>query len=486
MSPHLAEVTRINKFRNDLTQRLLVLLNRKSNRNEKSNDALKILNEIEDPQVVNFAITTIASQIFLRDKDPINNELYKDLLKKLKLNPSYFEIPRLLDNDQYEQAVLLAIEEFDKLSNFEFLDKDRTASNLNFFKILKEASKRNDTIIINQILDRLDPKSMNDSNYSHLLAYALIKQNENILLRIYENIIENNIELTDNTWESYSRVFIKNKDTKKILEIISIVNSIDVKNKICLNWISTFEFRECMLLLNTLIEDNTLKKMDFKTLPTPLISIPDLDVYTNITEKIDIIDELSMDYNKQILIYSLLSSIDNLNIHLGSTIFLINGLKRYLNLINEFHKDIIFHQISKYSYKLTSLKFLKLFKKLNLSISIENYLSLIKCHCNGEEIDTLFYLLIEIIKDYNEIPSEIVDFLIRIDEKINDYRLKFFINDKISISSLEDIKDKINFDFIENNLESEQQRNKKDNEIIHGFIPYNYENDIKLFDLLVF
>lgn len=485
MSSHIAEITRINRLRNDITHRLSFILNRKNRRNEKSNEALNILNEIEDPEVINFAITTIANQIFLKDKSQINKELYKDYLKKIKLDWSYFEIPRLLNNDQYEQAVLLAIEEFDKLSKFEYLDKDRTASNLNFFKILKEASERNDTIIVNQILDRVDPETINDSNYSHLLAFALTKQNENILVRIYDNIVENNIELTDNTWECYSRVFIKLKDTKKILQIISIVNSIDIKTKICLHWISTFEFKECMLLLNTLIEEKILEKVNFKTLPTPLISIPDLDVYTNITEKIDIIDELSIDFNKQILIYCLLSSIDNLNVHLGSTIFLINGLKQHLGLLNEFHKDIVFHQISKYSHKLTSLKFLKLFKSLNLSISIKNYLNLVKCHCNGEEIDTLYYVLIEIIKDFDEIPTEIVEFLVGINNKINDNRLNFFINNKVSMSSLEDIKEKINFDYIENNLESEQQRNKKEIEIIHGFIPYNYENDIKLVDLLV-
>ncbi|KAG0674560.1 hypothetical protein C6P42_002164 [Pichia californica] len=452
--------------------------------NGKSQEALKILNTIQSKNLIDFGVTTIANQIFIRDSNPIQRELYKDFLKKMKLEVDYFEIPRLLNNDQYEQAALLSIRQFDKLSQIKYLSDDKSASNLQMFKILIEATARNDTVIILQLLTRLNRLHvLTEENYSHILSLAITNNNETLLINIYDDIIRSNINLTDDTWEYYAGVFIKSQDSEKVLKIIERVKSVEVKNVICLKWISTLDFKECMLLLDSLINDKTFEFIEYNDLPTPLISIQDLHMYSNISEKISVLNELSLVHTKELLIHSLLSSIDNTDTHLRSTIFLINGLGFNKDLLNERHKDIIFHQISKYSYKLTSLKLFKFFKKQGLKFSVINYLHILKCQCHGEEHDTLFYLLIEVLQDYRKVPTEIVKFLKELNNSINDNRLNLFFS-KTAFQSIDDIKYEINYEFLGNRLEYEQQRTKTDHNVIDNYSEYKYEKDIELVDSL--
>ncbi|GAV28190.1 hypothetical protein PMKS-001660 [Pichia membranifaciens] len=481
MNSRLLELTKFNTTKNDLKLELSHLLNSRSGIKQFTS-ALRILNKIKDRKLLNREITTIANLIFLRDFTEVYSEQYKDFLSKMNMCVGYYEIPRLLQNDQYEQAALMALQEFEELAKNEYLEKGKLAYSLNFFNILKEASKRNDTIVILQLLEVLSKYNLcTEPNYSHILAGALASKNTTILVKLFENI--RSMQLTDTTWECYADAMLLANEKEKVLMVIPKIQSVAVKNAVCLKLISSYGFEECLLMLEGLSNDNTIKLPKFEELPTSLRSIQELNDYANIEEKLLTLQKVEVEDIKKIAIFSILSSIDNVDCHPGSTVFFLNGLGMNRSLLTKEHKDIVFHQISKFPCKLLGLKFLTYFKSLGLQITAENYLHLMRCQCFGREIDTLFYILVKVLEDFKALPLGIKTFLTQINELVDDSRLREILQNGSSMS-IADIKTYLNYDFLERNLEVERERGKDDHEIIDGFTNYNYEADIKLVDFL--
>lgn len=481
MNSRLLELTKFNKSKNELKLELSHLLNSKSGiRQFKS--ALQILDKVRDRKMLDREITTISNLIFLKDYSGVYSEKYKDFLAGMKMCVGYYEIPRLLQNDQYEQAALLALQEFEALSKNEHLEKGKLAYSLNFFNILKEASKRNDTVIIIQLIDILSKYNLIlEPNYSHILANAIAFQNNTILMRLFENI--QRMKLADGTLERYADALILSNEKEKALRVLSNIESATVKNSICLKLIASYGFEECMILMDGLISDDIIKIPKFEELPSTLLSIPEMHDYTNLEEKLQVLQKLTSIDVKKIALYSLFASIDNLGGYMGSTVFMINGLRMNRQLLCEQHKDIVFHQVSKFPFKLLGLKFLVFFKELGLQISPKNYLHLLKCQCFGSEFDTLFYVLIQLLEDYKEIPTEIKEFLMELNKQVDDNRLVQFLNINVT-EPLANIKSDLNYEFLEKNLESEREREKNVHDIIDGFSGYDYVADIKLVDFL--
>ncbi|ODQ46528.1 hypothetical protein PICMEDRAFT_72588 [Pichia membranifaciens NRRL Y-2026] len=481
MNSRLLELTKFNTSRNDLKQELSYLLNSRSG-TKQFTAALRILNSIKDRKMLNREITTIANVIFLKDGTEIYSEQYKDFLRRMKMCVGYYEIPRLLQNDQYEQASLMALQEFEELSKNKYLDKGKLAYSLSFFTILKEAIKRNDTVIILHLLDVLSKYNLcTEPNYSHILAGALASKNSAILVKVFENILS--MELTDTTWECYADAMLLADEKEKVLMVIPKIQSTAVKNAVCLKLISSYGFEQCMLILEGLVSDKTLALPKNEDLPTALLSIQELDVYANIDEKLLTLQKLELEDVKKIAIFSILSSIDNVDCHPGSTVFFLNGLGMDRSVLTQTHKDIVFHQISKFPCKLLGLKFLSYFKNLGLQLSAENYLHLMRCQCFGKEFDTLFYVLVRVLEDFETIPLGIKSFLTQMNEQVHDRRLQELLQND-SFMSVADIKTQLNYDFLEKNIEVERERRKEEHEIIDGFTNYDYEADMKLVDFL--
>jgi hypothetical protein len=470
------EFTAINNARTQINKEIKKLLN--SGNSKKCLLTMNILNEIKDKRYVNLETTTLANLIFLRENKPEYDEQYKDFLNKMNLCTSYFEIPRLLRNDQYEQAVLLGISEFDKLSKNEYVSIDRLVGQLRLYNILEEASKRNDTQIILDLMDLLKRYNLlHNRNMSSILVRAFEKSNDEILNACFDFVLEG--KFTDNFLKGYINSMIRQNEIDKALKILTKIESIDLKRGGCIEILSTLEFNECMDSIEYLIGNKILSEISYDDLSSAFISIPNLDDYENISNKMEKLKETSSMEIKNLVIYSLLSSIDNTNKSLASTIFFLNGLDREKSLLNETHKDIIFHQLSKYPSKLTSIKLYEYFKSLGMKITEKNYYYLIKSQCHGTEIDTLFYVLIQMLNDHGKLTIEIIKFLEKVKNATNNNYLKFFLMSEIDI---ETIKEAINYEFIKKNLEYQRERTKLIFPVMEGFTKYDYKQDIKLVD----
>lgn len=489
MGSRLADITKFNVMHFTLEGRLRTLLNTKTE--NKAAKALELLNETSHKKLLNFEITSLSNQIFLREGNWKECEEYKTFLKNSGLRYSYFEIPRLLENDQYEQAVLLAMKEFNTLIHNNTTSAPlvpyKTANTLSMFTLLKEACARDDTIIITELIDIFEKYDMlTDANYAHLLSAAFANKNELVLARLFDYF--QTVELTDNTWKLYADVFINQQNDEKVLEIITKITSNKVKNEVCLNLLASHDFNECMILMDELVADGTLIPPTFNELPSNLISIPDLDQFTIIEEKLSVLDEIKTDSVKGIVISSLLASIDNTDKFISSTIFLLNGLGFKRNLLNDKHKDIIFHQLSKYSLKLTSLKFVEYFKKMGLLMTVDNYLRILKCQLSGTEIDTFFYLLVKIMEQFNVLPQEIAKLVKLTKITTKDNRCWLFTPSKNKTENTEylnitAIKEELNYEFLKKNLEFERERTKPQIKLKNR-LAYDYALDIKHHDSL--
>lgn len=464
-----------------ISQKLKKLL-RNPNVKEKGAKAIELLQSYKNKRNVTFDLTSVANLVFLAENNTLYTEQYKDFLKEHNLCVSYFEIPRLLQNEQYEQAVLLAIEEFDRLSQNEYLLRDKLALSLRLYNILEEASSRNDTPIVLTLMETLNKVGLlHTKNTSGIFATAMNKQNDEVLLSLFDFVLEN--EFTDSLYEKYILMLVKHNEVGKATQLLGKLESDELKNRVCLEILSSLEFDECIKSIILLLESGKLSMIDYHNLPTSFLSLPNLIDFESIREKLETLKKCDSDEMKQLIIYSLLSSIDNTNVHLTNTIFLLNGLQLHRYLLNEPHKDIIFHQISKYPMKLTSIKLYKYFRFLDLNITKQNYVHILRTQCHGVEYDTFYYFLIEMLLEYGELTPQVKEYIYMLQEHTKDQRLKLFLEDNLDITK---IKESINYEFISKNLEYQRERTKVAYPIINGFTKYDYEKDIKLADSFKF
>ena len=452
----------------------------------KMKKTLNILNSINPGEYIGRNTTSLSNLIFMKDRNGDYSEQYKDFLKNHDLTIGYYEIPRLLHYGQYEQASLLALAEYKTLSQNPDLEDDKLMHSLYFHAILEEASKRNDTIMLIEYIKLLQKtNSIAAANYGNIIVNAILNENVTLLEFILPKVMTK-ISLTDNLIEKLFELILKNEKNDLALQLLSIVQSEDIKNRLCLKLLSGLEFNNCMSYMENLIESNILVLPSNDKLPASFISIPNLNDFTVIDEHLDVLKSLQLKETKQMYLYSLLSSINNQNNHLGCTIRLLNGIREETHLLTEEHQKIIFQQISKYSYKLTGIKLMHYFKALGLPISMDNYFKLVKCQFGGSENETLYPILVETIKEHNKLSSEIVDYLKFMSKKINDTKLTYFFNANIDNHKIEDIKVKIDYSFINDNLELERERQKVIYKPMKNFLGYDYHDDIALSDALIF
>lgn len=452
----------------------------------KMKKTLDILNSINPGEYIGRNTTSLSNLIFMKDRNGDYSEQYKDFLKNHDLTIGYYEIPRLLHYGQYEQASLLALAEYKTLSQNPDLEDDKLMHSLYFHAILEEASKRNDTIMLIEYIKLLQKtNSIAAANYGNIIVNAILNENVTLLEFILPKVMTK-ISLTDNLIEKLFELILKNEKNDLALQLLSIVQSEDIKNRLCLKLLSGLEFNNCMSYMENLIESNILVLPSNDKLPASFISIPNLNDFTVIDEHLDVLKSLKLKETKQMYLYSLLSSINNQNNHLGCTIRLLNGIREETHLLTEEHQKIIFQQISKYSYKLTGIKLMHYFKALGLPISKDNYFKLVKCQFGGSENETVYPILVETIKEHNKLSSEIVDYLKFMSKKINDTKLTYFFNANIDNHKIEDIKVKIDYSFINDNLELERERQKVIYKPMKNFLGYDYHDDIALSDALIF
>lgn len=452
----------------------------------KMKKTLNILNSINPGEYIGRNTTSFSNLIFMKDRNGDYSEQYKDFLKNHDLTIGYYEIPRLLHYGQYEQASLLALAEYKTLSQNPDLEDDKLMHSLYFHAILEEASKRNDTIMLIEYIKLLQKtNSIAAANYGNIIVNAILNENVTLLEFILPKVMTK-ISLTDNLIEKLFDLILKNEKNDLALQLLSIVQSEDIKNRLCLKLLSGLEFNNCMSYMENLIESNILVLPSNDKLPASFISIPNLNDFTVIDEHLDVLKSLKLKETKQMYLYSLLSSINNQNNHLGCTIRLLNGIREETHLLTEEHQKIIFQQISKYSYKLTGIKLMHYFKALGLPISKDNYFKLVKCQFGGSENETVYPILVETIKEHNKLSSEIVDYLKFMSKKINDTKLTYFFNANIDNHKIEDIKVKIDYSFINDNLELERERQKVIYKPMKNFLGYDYHDDIALSDALIF
>lgn len=475
MSTRITNYITTHKLKNEITFKLQKVL--KSNSPDKCARALEILSDITDRRCVDKKLTTIADKIFLTENKSVYSEKYKDILEKLKLNSSYFEIPRLLQNEQYEQAALLAIEDFEKLSENPYLLKDKTALNLKLFTILEQATARNDTTILLDLLKKLNTDGILTSfNLSKILAGAIKHENDQVMLSLYDFVKEN--DFTDDTLSKYIATMIRVKEIEKSLVILSKIQSLELKRAVCWKIVRALEFEDSIALLDSLTQQNILEVPRSEGLSAMVFSIGDLDNYENISNYLETLPTIHSTQLKQYVIHSLLLSIDNNNVFISSTIFLLNGLGIQRTLLTEKHKDVIFHQLSKYALKLLGLKLYKYFKSKEFTISLKNYFHLIKNQSHGGEYDTIFYFVVEALAEHKSLSIEITDFLKSIEKSTSDSRITLVLNECTDIGEL---KSKINYEFIEKNLENELERSRDKNFALEGLsASYDFANDARL------
>ncbi|GMM45969.1 hypothetical protein DAPK24_025440 [Pichia kluyveri] len=452
----------------------------------KMKKTLNILNSINPGEYIGRNTTSLSNLIFMKDRNGDYSEQYKDFLKNHDLTIGYYEIPRLLHYGQYEQASLLALAEYKTLSQNPDLEDDKLMHSLYFHAILEEASKRNDTIMLIEYIKLLQKtNSIAAANYGNIIVNAILNENVTLLEFILPKVMTK-ISVTDNLIEKLFDLILKNEKNDLALQLLSIVQSEDIKNRLCLKLLSGLEFNNCMSYMENLIESNILVLPSNDKLPASFISIPNLNDFTVIDEHLDVLKSLKLKETKQMYLYSLLSSINNQNNHLGCTIRLLNGIREETHLLTEEHQKIIFQQISKYSYKLTGIKLMHYFKALGLPISKDNYFKLVKFQFGGSENETVYPILVETIKEHNKLSSEIVDYLKFMSKKINDTKLTYFFNANIDNHKIEDIKVKIDYSFINDNLELERERQKVIYKPMKNFLGYDYHDDIALSDALIF
>lgn len=282
---------------------------------------------------------------------------------------------------------------------------------------------------------------------------------------------------------------INNKENDKCLELISRVESTEIKEYICLEFLSSLKFEECFTMLEQLITSNYLSVPNFKDIPSRFLSIPGLSDYTKISEYCDSLAKVDQKEVQSLALYSLFSSIDNGKGHLGSTLFIINFLHQspkfdLVDILDGNHIDTIFHTISNSRFKLTGIQLLDIWKQNGFKISLENYHHLVIPQCFGNEFDTLFYVLAETLSDHQTLSEKTMDFLGKIYEETNDYRLVYFLEKKWEHDDINRTKDYINYEFIKSTLHNEIERTKNSHTALPGFGDYEYHTDIKLVNFI--
>ncbi|QPG76898.1 hypothetical protein FOA43_004292 [Brettanomyces nanus] len=429
-----------------------------------------------------FKSTALLNKIFLLDHSGRYSDLYIDKLEENNLETGYFQIERFLQRGQYEQAVDLFWQRYRHyISNAERngLDMFRLMKSLKAFKILIMASDRDDTEQILKLMNTLGEMGyLTQMNYSGILSNAIKHRNYQVCRSSY-NSIDSSLELTQGYLTNLFDIFANNDEFEMAIKILSKIESQDVKTQLCLQLISKLPPEQCWKLLDSLIciLDTSLLT-DYSVVPSSLLLLSGLDDFEKLSEHLKLLPTLKNRDAQKVIVYCLLSSINNNQGHFASTVFLVSFLKRhlFLDLLDSRDVDIIFHTASKYGSKMATLAMADTLKQADNTLSAENYYNIMKCQCFGTEHDGLFVAAIEYIEESEDhsLKPEMVNFIRNIALETEDpIAIRFLDN----CSSIDEAKAIVDYNYLSKNIVNAEERTKFKHEQIKGFGPYVMEFD---------
>lgn len=469
MSTQSGLIASRNAIKNQIKKKLKYFLD--SFHGDRSIPALKELEKINDRAEVDMGLTTLANNIFIRSQNDISSEKYKDILKRLDLDSCYYEVNRYLHNDQYEQAVILAINKFEALSKQTYIDNEKLAVQLKLHNLLVLASERNDTHIVIDLMNKLgDLNLITHQNRAFLLSLALQFKNEEIICRLLEFVQAGTFQ--DFTLFQICDCLIEKEKFEEALTTIPRIQSSQLRTLVCLKYIASFPTLEMFHVMNNLYNDGCLV-IECDDLPAEYLSISGLRDFELLSELCsNLLPTMAIEM-KQLFLFSIFSSINNKDVPIDSSIFVLNCCKNHKEGLTEKHKDIIFQQLSKYPLKITSIKLYQHFQSNGFEITVSNFHQLIASHMSGTEIDTALYLLVEYLDIHKKFSDSFLLYLKNLSEFVPDPRLDAFFSNK----SLHELKDIINYDYIAAHIENERDRSRIDFKLPKGFKQYSYQED---------
>lgn len=436
--------------------------------------ALKLLQGIEDPKLIlGVPLRHITDQIFMGDKHGVNREAYKEYLREKGLNWAKFDVRRLISEHQYELALVRAMEWFAKDS-----DKGGNVQNLlkeyQFPHLLEQASKRGDTIMLEQLLDILEKNTaLGDSNRANVLIGAVCQGDFGTTDKILETLKLD--MLTDNALFQVGMLYLENQDMEKVHELLTVMRDGQYKFRLVMEMIGTFEVNEAFKLLDHMVKSSpAFDNLDFRHLPMVFHQIKETNDFEFLDSSLKLYGELENPKVKTLLLESLLVSIGNLYTGFNSDVFVINYMLANKIPISGRLRDIVCHNVSHINLRLTTLNVLDVLDAR--SLTEENWCHMFKPLLHGTEPDPIYLYMIRHVEARGEICKGVQDRLEWFVDHTNDRNIRLFLQD----SSLEAFKERINVHFIERNLENEAERMRNQYPLLPGFHPYNYEIDMRV------
>ncbi|VEU19465.1 DEKNAAC100337 [Brettanomyces naardenensis] len=420
-----------------------------------------------------FKSTAVLNKIFLKDDSGKYSDLYVEKLRQQNLEPAYFQIERCLERGQYEQAVELFWSKYDQYTEDNELDMFRLMKSLRAFKILMMASDRDDTDQLLKLITVLGGMGyLTQMNYSGILSNAIRYRNYDVCLTTI-NSLDTSLELSQGYLISLFYIFVSNDELVMALRILTRIDSQDTRSTLCLEVISRFELEDSWTLLDSLAE---VSNLDYSLLPSSFLQISGLDDFEVLDAHLQCSLKLKNREAQKIMIYSLLSSIDNNQGHFASTAFVISFLKRHqlLDLLDQIDVDVVFHNISKYGNKVAAFGVAQLVKEAGLNMSTRNYYHLMKCECFGTEHDGVFRAAIDCLEENGKLEPDSIGLIKRLLKEANDTIAERFLD---NLSNVDSVKAIVDYNFLCRNFQSTAERQKYKHDIMKGFGTYNSEFD---------
>lgn len=455
-------------------KRFETLLTEKRNKKTISS-ALKLLDAIETPKdVLDPPMRRLTDQIFMEDKSGIFREMYKSYLKSNGLNWTKFEVKRLISDDQYELALMTALDGFTKDSE-ESTDSQLLLRQYHLIKLVQMASERGDTIMLDQLITILQShKVLSDVNYSNLLCNAISKGDFNTVDLVLKEFNVSNF--SDTSLYEIGLMYIANDNMEKAHELMMIMKDTELKFKLSLQLIESMGLYDGFKLLDYMAKNSPIyEQLHFNDVPTDFYQIKETNDFESLTEFIALYNELESERIKLLLLECIFTSLGNLYSGFNSEVFMINFLLKNKIPIDDRLRDIICHNISHINLKLTTFSVIEVFELDKLTD--QNLVHLLTPLFNGTEPDLIYVFLIKLIEAKGDIPNLVK---IKLNEFIvhtNDRNITYLLEKD---SSLNKFKEMINLNFVMRNIENESERTRLQYSVIPGYHVYNFEIDMRV------
>lgn len=445
-----------------------------SNSTETAVKTLSILAQL-DKSSIDKDVTVITNPVFLSNTIGVDLvDQYRSFLRDNGLDMEKFEIKRLINDNQYELAVMKSIACFEKEVN-QTSNKESLARDCYLFKLLKMATDRVDSTILNHLLTLLESHQLiNHTIYQRILISSINNEDFETVDLILDKC--DLTVLTENMVYQIGQLYVLNEKKDQIFELLRYITDPKLKMKLVMDYIGKLPIEEGFPIIDELTElsPDIFSQICFNDLPMEYQTLKGLKHFNLIEEKLMIYDQLKNPQLKQVLIECILESIGKTISTFNPNIFILKFIFKNDIAISESLSDIICHNVSKTNLKLTSWY---LQDYLNLpQLKDSNWLHLFKPLMNGQEPDLIYLFLIKIHQVKGQIPSFLRPLLNKFIKHTKDKNILYILSPKASI---EKFKSMINEEYISSRLEDQQERERSQYDIIPGFGKYVYKVDSK-------